>query len=144
EGRWHGDAREPQWSVEQGLMRTLGLKLGDTLRYDVSGRIVEAPITSVRTLEWDSMRVNFFVIAADGMLDGDPTSLVTAFHLPAAQAHAFTAGLVAAFPNLSVIDVDAVLAQVEAVTGRLVWVVQFVTGFALLAGLVVLYAALQS
>jgi putative ABC transport system permease protein len=144
EGRWHGDSPEPQWSVEQGLMRTLGLKMGDVLRYDIAGRIVEAPITSVRKLEWDSMRVNFFVIAADGMLDGDPTSLVSAFHLPAGSAHSFTAGLINAFPNLSVIDVAAVLAQVEEVTGKLALVVQFVFGFALLAGLVVLHAALQS
>ena len=143
-GRWHGDARDPQWSVEEGLMRTLGLQLGDVLRYDVSGHIVEGPITSVRALEWDSMRVNFFVIAAEGMLDGAPTSLVSAFHLPPAGAHEFTAGLVQTFPNLSVIDVAAVLAQVEEVTGKLALIVQFVFGFALLAGLVVLYAALQA
>ncbi|MDX5364733.1 MAG: FtsX-like permease family protein [Pseudazoarcus pumilus] len=144
EGRWHGESAEPQWSVEQGLMRTLGLKLGDVLRYDIAGRLVEGPITSVRKLEWDSMRVNFFVIAADGMLDGDPTSLVSAFHLSASDAHDFTASLINAFPNLSVIDVAAVLAQVEEITGKLVLIVQFVFGFALLAGLVVLYAALQS
>src|SRR5690606_5046302 len=122
----------------------LGLKLGDVLRYDVSGRVVEGPITSVRALEWDSMRVNFFVIAAEGMLDGAPTSLVSAFHLPPAGAQEFTAGLVQTCPNLSVIDVAAVLAQVEEVTGKLALIVQFVFGFALLAGLVVLYAALQA
>ncbi|MDX5445664.1 MAG: FtsX-like permease family protein [Zoogloeaceae bacterium] len=144
EGRWHGDSAEPQWSVEEGLMRTLGLKLGDALRYDIAGRIVEAPITSVRKLDWDSMRVNFFVIAADGMLDGDPTSLVSAFHLSTEKAHSFTASLVNAFPNLSVIDVAAVLAQVREVTDKLALIVQFVFGFALLAGLVVLHAALQS
>lgn len=143
-GRWHGDSREPQWSVEEGLMRTLGLAMGDVLRFDISGRIVEAPITSVRKLDWDSMRVNFFVIAAEGMLDGDPASLVTSFHLPESNAHAFTAGLVNTFPNLSVIDVAAVLAQVQEVTGKLSLIVQFVFGFALLAGLVVLHAALQS
>lgn len=144
EGRWHGESAEPQWSVEQGLMRTLGLKLGDMLRYDIAGRLVEGPITSVRKLDWDSMRVNFFVIAADGMLDGDPTSLVSAFYLAEADAHGFTASLINAFPNLSVIDVAAVLAQVEEITGKLILIVQFVFGFALLAGLVVLYAALQA
>ncbi|MBA4741806.1 MAG: FtsX-like permease family protein, partial [Azoarcus sp.] len=92
----------------------------------------------------DSMRVNFFVVAAPGMLDGDPTSLVSAFHLPEEGAYEFTTGLVRAFPNLSVIDVAAVLAQVEAITAKLSLIVQFVFGFALLAGLIVLYAALQS
>jgi putative ABC transport system permease protein len=143
EGRWHGEARTPQFSVEAGLAETFGLKVGDRVRFDVSGRQVEAPITSVRALEWDSMRVNFFFIAAEGMLEHDPASLVTAFH-QAPGSHGFTTSLIGAFPNLSVIDVAAVIAQVQAVTDKLVLVVQFVFGFALLAGLVVLYAALQS
>ncbi|HRP97415.1 MAG TPA: FtsX-like permease family protein, partial [Rhodocyclaceae bacterium] len=143
DGRWHGDARTPQFSVEAGLAETFGLKVGDRVRFNVSGRLVEAPITSVRALEWDSMRVNFFFIAAEGMLERDPASLVTAFH-QAPHEHAFTTALITAFPNLSVIDVAAVIAQVQAITEKLVLVVQFVFGFALLAGLVVLYAALQS
>jgi putative ABC transport system permease protein len=143
DGRWHGEARTPQFSVEAGLAETFGLKVGDRVRFDVSGRFVEAPITSVRALEWDSMRVNFFFIAAEGMLEHDPASLVTAFH-QAPHEHGFTTSLIGAFPNLSVIDVAAVIAQVQAVTDKLVLLVQFVFGFALLAGLVVLHAALQS
>ena len=142
-GRWHGADRTPQFSIEKGLLETFGLQLGDRVRFDIAGRLVEAPITSVRELEWDSMRVNFFFIAAEGMLDNDPASLVTAFHLPPGE-HAFTTGLINSFPNLSVIDVAAVVAQVQAVTDKLVLIVQFVFGFAVLAGLTVLYAALQS
>ncbi len=143
-GRWHGaDPEAPQFSIEIGLARTFGLKLGDTVRFDVSGRAVEAPITSVRELDWDSMRVNFFFIAAPGMLEESPASLVTSFHQPP-DSHAFTTALVNAFPNLSVIDVAAVLAQVQSVTDKLVLIVQFVFAFALAAGIVVLYAALQS
>ena len=142
-GRWHGSDTTPQFSIEKGLLETFRLQLGDRVRFDIAGRSVEAPITSVRELEWDSMRVNFFFIAAEGMLENDPASLVTAFHLPAGE-HVFTTGLINRFPNLSIIDVAAVMAQVQAVTDRLVLIVQFVFGFALLAGLVVLYAALQS
>ena len=143
QGQWHGNDRTPQFSIEKGLLETFQLQLGDRVRFDIAGRSVEAPITSVRELDWDSMRVNFFFIAAEGMLEGDPASLVTAFHLPPGE-HVFTTGLINRFPNLSVIDVAAVIAQVQAVTDRLVLIVQFVFGFALLAGLVVLYAALQS
>lgn len=142
-GRWHGEDRTPQFSVEQGLAQTFGLKLGDRVRFDVAGREVEAPITSVRRLDWDSMRVNFFFIASEGLLDDGSASLITSFHLPA-SAHDFTARLISAFPNLSVIDVTAVLAQVRSMTDRLIVIVQFVFGFAVLAGLVVLYAALQA
>jgi putative ABC transport system permease protein len=142
-GDWHGGDRTPQFSVEKGLADTFGLEVGDRVRFDVAGRLVEAPITSVRKLEWDSMRVNFFFIAAEGMLENDPASLITSFHLPP-QAHEFTTALANRFPNLSVIDIAAVIAQVEAMTDKLIVIVQFVFGFAVLAGLVVLYAALQA
>lgn len=142
-GRWHGDASEPQFSVEAGLAETFGLKLGDRVAFEIGGRTVEAPLTSVRTLDWNSMRVNFFFIAAEGMLESDPASLITSFNLPP-QQHDFTAALVNQFPNLSVIDIGAVIAQVRSVTDRLIVVVQFIFVFAVLAGLVVLYAALQS
>lgn len=143
DGRWHASDDMPQFSVEQGLARTFGLKVGDRVRFDIAGRFVEAPITSVRELDWDSMRVNFFFIAAPGMLEDDPASLITSFRLPEHE-HGLTAELINRFPNLTVIDVGAVIAQVRSLTDRLIMIVQFVFGFAVLAGFVVLYAALQS
>ena len=142
-GRWHGAAAEPQFSVEAGLAQTFGLKVGDRVAFEIAGQRVEAPITSVRKLDWDSMRVNFFFIASDGVLESYPASLITSFHLPPGN-HDFTTRLVAQFPNLTVIDIAAVIAQVQAMTDKLIVIVQFVFGFAVLAGLVVLYAALQA
>ncbi|MDX9886446.1 ABC transporter permease [Thauera sp.] len=142
-GRWHGAAAEPQFSVEAGLAQTFGLKVGDRVAFEIAGQRVEAPITSVRKLDWDSMRVNFFFIASDGVLENYPASLITSFHLPPGN-HDFTTRLVGAFPNLTVIDIAAVIAQVQAMTDKLIVIVQFVFGFAVLAGLVVLYAALQA
>jgi putative ABC transport system permease protein len=143
-GAWHGTDRTPQFSIEAGLAQTFGLGVGDVVRFEIAGRSVEAPITSVRGLAWDSMRVNFFFIAAAGMLENDPATLVTAYRDDTDAEQRFTAGLVSAFPNLTVIDVGAVIALVQSVTDKLILVVQFVFGFALLAGLVVLYAALQA
>jgi len=142
-GRWHGESHEPQFSVEAGLAKTFGLKVGDRVMFDIHGRWVSAPITSVRELDWDSMQVNFFFIAADGMLEQDPASLITSFHLGEGQG-AFVTRLVNRFPNLTVIDVGAVIEQIRSVTDRLMLVVQFVFVFAVIAGLVVLYAALQA
>lgn len=142
-GHWHGDTRTPQFSVEQGLAERFGLKVGDVVRFDIAGETVEGPITSVRKLDWDSMRVNFFFIASPGVLEGYPTSLITSFHLPPSRGD-FTATLVNRFPNLTVIDVTAVLAQIQSMMDKLVLVVEFVFGFALVAGVVVLYAALQA
>ncbi|NMG47054.1 FtsX-like permease family protein [Azoarcus communis] len=142
-GRWHGEAGAPGFSVEKGLAETFSLKVGDRVTFEIAGQQIEAPITSVRALEWDSMRVNFFFIASPGLLESAPASLITSFHLPSGE-HAFTTRLVNQFPNLSVIDIGAVLAQVQAMTDKLIVIVQLVFGFAVLAGLVVLYAALQS
>ncbi|NMG31081.1 ABC transporter permease [Aromatoleum evansii] len=142
-GRWHGTDTAAQFSVERGLAETFSLKVGDRVRFNVAGRLVEAPITSIRDLKWDSMRVNFFFIASPGLLEGDPASLITSFRLsPGDQG--FPTDLVRQFPNLSVIDIDAVIAQMRAMTDKLIVIVESVFAFALLSGFLVLFSALQS
>jgi predicted lysophospholipase L1 biosynthesis ABC-type transport system permease subunit len=96
-GRWFAaqDAGVPQFSVEQGLADTLKLKLNDVLAYDIAGRRLEAKITSLRKLDWDSMRVNFFVVTPPGVLEPFPTSYITSFHLPQ-DKEGFVGELVAA------------------------------------------------
>jgi putative ABC transport system permease protein len=143
DGRWHGATRAAEFSVEQGLAETLSLKLGDRLIYDIAGNRVEAVITSMRKLDWDSMRVNFFVMSPPGVLENFPVSYITSFHLPAEQAGAIPE-LVRAFPNLTVIDVAALVRQLHATIDQVARAVQLVFGFAVLAGLAVLYAALQA
>ena len=144
-GRWFAaeDAGRAQFSVEQGLADTLKLGLGDRLRYEIAGQRLEAKITSLRKLEWDSMRVNFFVVTPPGVLEPFPASYITAFHLPPDRA-GFVGQLVAAHPNLTVIDVASVLRQFQLVMDQLAQAVQFVFAFSLVAGLAVLYAALES
>jgi putative ABC transport system permease protein len=144
-GRWFSaqDAGTPQFSVEQGLADTLKLKQGDVLAYDIAGRRLEAKITSLRKLDWDSMRVNFFVVTPPGVLDPFPTSYITSFHLPQDKA-GFVGELVSAHPNLTVIDVASILRQFQSVMDQLALAVQFVFAFSLIAGLAVLYAALES
>ena len=143
QGQWHGESTQPQWSVEKGFAETFKLKLGDVVRFDIAGTPAEAPITSIRRLDWNSMRVNFFFIASPGLLNTQLGSLITSFHLPVHQA-SFTAKLVETYPNLTVIDVTAILAQLKDMVDKLSFIVQLIFGFALIAGGVVLYAALQS
>ncbi|HNQ57925.1 MAG TPA: FtsX-like permease family protein [Candidatus Desulfobacillus denitrificans] len=144
-GRWFAaqDAGTPQFSVEQGLADTLKLKLHDVLTYEIAGRRLEAEITSLRKLDWDSMRVNFFVVTPPGVLEPFPTSYITSFHLPQERA-GFVGELVAAHPNLTVIDVASILRQLQSVMDQLARAVQFVFAFSLVAGLAVLFAALES
>ncbi|MBS3917044.1 MAG: FtsX-like permease family protein [Sulfuritalea sp.] len=144
-GRWFTatDTGRPQFSVEQGLADTLKLKMGDILAYDIAGRRLEAEITSLRKLDWDSMRVNFFVVTPPGVLEPFPTSYITSFHLPPDKA-GFVGELLAEHPNLTVIDVATILRQFQTVMDQLARAVQFVFFFSLIAGLAVLYAALES
>ncbi|QSX77071.1 ABC transporter permease [Agrilutibacter solisilvae] len=141
---WQGQAHPaPQFSVEEDFAESLDWKVGDRIAFDVAGRRVEAPITSLRSVDWESFRPNFFVVASPGTLDGLPASHITAVSVPASRPR-FTAELVARYPNLSVIDVEAVLQQVRATGDQVSTVVQVVFWFSFAAGLLVLMAAISA
>ena len=144
-GRWWDadGAGKDQLSVEDGIAQTLGMKLGDRLTYDVAGSQFEATITSLRKVEWDTFKANFFVIAPPQLLRGYPVSYMTSLHVPAGQA-AVLNQLVRDFPNLVVVDVAQIMAQVQKMMDQVAGAVQFVFLFTLAAGLVVLYAAIAS
>ncbi|NRR30107.1 FtsX-like permease family protein [Oxalobacteraceae bacterium] len=142
-GSWYADKEgAPEASVEAGIAKTLGLKLGDSLRFDIAGQLVEARITSLRKLEWGSMRVNFFVIINPRAMAETPQTWITAFHLPSGQGEAMNA-LTRSYPNLTVIDVGGLLRQIQAVLDQVVTAVEFLFAFTLASGVLVLYAALM-
>ena len=128
-------------SVEFGIAERLGIKRGDRLEFIVAGRSFSAPVTSIRKLDWDSMRPNFFFIATPRLLADFPASYVASFHAPAGDT-GLTLRLSRAFPNITVIDVSFILRQVQIVMDQLIGAVQLVFLFALGAGVLVLYAAL--
>ncbi|MCW5580804.1 MAG: FtsX-like permease family protein [Luteimonas sp.] len=140
---WTGTPAAPELSVEEAFAAGLGWKVGDRIAFDIAGRRFEAPITSLRSVEWESFQPNFFVLASPGALDGYPASHITAVQVPPSLPR-FTAELVQRFPNLSVIDVDAVLAQVRSTADQVSTVVQVVFWFSLLAGVLVLLAAVSA
>ncbi len=146
-GRWV--AEEPGGlSVETGLADTFGVKLGDTMRFDIAGQPVEARVTSLRKVDWASMRVNFFVLFPNAMLDNMPISYIAAFKAPTAggpkAAAEFDNALIRQFPNLTNIDVSASIAQIQGVLEQVVGAVEFLFVFTLAAGLVVLFAAVTA
>ncbi len=139
-GRWYDDSK-PEASVEEGLAKTLNLKLGDRLTFDIGGQSVEAPVTSLRKLEWGSMRVNFFVILNPKAMADMPQTWITAFKLPA-EKDGVVNRLVQDFPNLTVVDIGSVVKQIQDVIDQVVTAVEFLFLFTLTSGLLVLYAAL--
>ena len=144
-GQWwgRGDTGNPVLSVEEGIAKTVGIKVGDTLTYDVAGSPFTASVTSIRRVDWDSFRVNFFVVTPPGVLDDYPSSYITSFHLPPKKADLMN-HLIKSFPNFLVIDVASIIDQVQRVMDQVSRAVEFVFLFTLLAGFAVLYAAIAS
>jgi putative ABC transport system permease protein len=139
-GRWF-DANENALSVEEGIARRLGWKLGDELTWTVGAERFTAKITSLRKLRWDSMKVNFFVVAPPAVLEGMPASFISAFRLEP-EAQDVVSELAQRFPNVTLIDAAAAVRQAQSVIDQLINAIQVVFLFALAAGLLVLYSAL--
>ncbi len=150
-GRWTPD-EAGAISVEEGIAKTLGLKLGDSMRFDMGGQLIEAKITSLRKVDWGSMRVNFFVMFPIATLTDVPVSYISAFRAPEPRAQVpgqgrqlnFDNELVKAFPNITNVDMSSTLAQVQRVLDQVIRAVEFLFGFTLAAGLVVLFAAITA
>ena len=140
-GHWT-DNEKGALSVEEGLAKTLGLKLGDTMRFDLGGIVVEGKITSLRKVDWSSMRVNFFVLFPTSSVPDAPVSYIAAFRAPATPG--FDNAMSRDFPNITSIDVSASIAQIQNVLDQVVRAVEFLFGFTLAAGLVVLFAAVSA
>lgn len=140
-GRWTAEEADGL-SVEEGLAQTLNLKLGDTLRFDIGGQQAERRITSLRKVDWGSFRVNFFVLFPVSALPELPVTYISAFRAPATKG--FDNALAREFPNITDIDVSASIAQVQQVLDQVIRAVEFLFGFTLVAGLVVLFAAVSA
>ncbi|HRP28382.1 MAG TPA: ABC transporter permease [Burkholderiaceae bacterium] len=140
-GRWQSEEADAL-SVEEGLALELGLKLGDRLRFDIAGVPVEGRITSLRKVDWASMRVNFFVMFPRARMPGVPTTFIAAFRAP--RTAGFDNALSREFPNVTNVDVSATLGQVQSVLDQVIRAIEFLFGFTLATGLVVLFAAVSA
>ncbi|MBS3018975.1 hypothetical protein DJFAAGMI_01714 [Comamonas sp. PE63] len=137
-GRWQA-GEQGAISMEEGIAKTLGLKLGDTLRFDIGGEESEARITSLRKVDWSSMRANFFVIYPVQHLENVAVTYLAAYRAP--DIKGFDNALVNEFPNITNVDLSSTLAQVQQVMDQVIRAVEFLFGFTLVAGLVVLFAS---
>lgn len=143
QGSWWqpNDTGKPFLSLEQDIAAALNIKLGDTLTYDIAGSQITLTVTSIRKVEWDSMRANFFAITPLDTLKDYPTSYMSAFYLPKNHDDALN-HLVQKFPNFTMIDVAHLMNQVRNIMHKLALATGFVFMFCVIAGLIVLYAAL--
>lgn len=138
---WTADAPQPQISLEQDWARELGVGLGTRLTFEVSGQQVTGTVTSLREVNWESLRSNFFVLFSPGALDTLPATYLTAYRIDPAHANDLLRTLVQRFPNLTVIDLDAMTATLQGLVAQLSRATGFLALFTLAAGLAVLLAA---
>ncbi len=144
-GRWFtaDDVGKPLVSVSTEYQESLGLKLGDTLSFDIAGEAYEAKIASFRNVKWDSLQPNFFLVFPPGLLDATAGTFMTSARYAPDKASAI-ADLVHRFPSVSVFDMEDLLAQLRSIIDKAVLAVQGVFLFTLAAGLTVLLAAVQA
>ncbi|MFN3629999.1 MAG: ABC transporter permease, partial [Casimicrobiaceae bacterium] len=142
-GAWLTPASDNEMSLEEGIAKTLGLALGDRATFDAAGRAFTVKVTSLRKVDWDSFRVNFFVLLPERMLADLPKSYITAFHLPADDVKTLSE-IVGIAPNVLAIDVSEVMQRVRSIVTQVASALEFVFGFTLLAGLLTLYTAVVS
>ena len=140
-GKWV-DNEAGAVSVEESIAATLGLKLGDSVTFDIGGIQVVSKISSIRKVDWGSMRANFYVIYPVASLPDVPTTFMSAFKAPAVKG--FDNALVRQFPNITTVDLSVTLAQIQRVLDQVIGAVEFLFGFTLAAGLVVLFAAVTA
>ncbi|CAN7352353.1 ABC transporter permease [Acidovorax sp. LjRoot117] len=140
-GRWTA-GEEGAISVEEGIAETLGLKMGDRLQFDMGGVLNEARITSLRKVDWGSMRANFFVMYPVASVKDVPVTYLAAYRAP--EVHGFDNALVRQFPNITNVDMAATINQVQRVLDQVIRAVEFLFAFTLAAGLVVLFAAVTA
>lgn len=140
-GRWT-DNEAGAVSVEEGIAQTLGLKLGDRVLFDIGGVQNEARITSLRKVDWGSMRANFFVMYPVQQLEGVAVTYLAAYRAPDTQG--FDNALVRQFPNITNVDMASTINQVQRVLDQVIRAVEFLFAFTLAAGLVVLFAAVTA
>ena len=140
---WEPDSDAAEVSVEKMWVEMFGIDVGDTLTVGIGEQSYDLRVTSLREANWDSFRVNFFLLLNANAMQGAPHNLIASFHLPAGRASALQQ-LTRDHPNVSLIDIDAILGRVREVMERVAEAVQLVLAFSLAAGVLVLIAALQA
>ena len=141
-GRWQAEEADGV-SVEEGIAQALGLKLGDLLGFEIAGQTHEARVTSLRKVDWASMRANFFMLFPVSKMPELPMTYMAAFKSPQGVP-GFENAMVNEFPNITSVDMRSTLAQVQRVMDQVIRAVEFLFVFTLAAGLLVLLAAVSA
>ncbi|MGR9052023.1 MAG: ABC transporter permease, partial [Gammaproteobacteria bacterium] len=143
DGEWWSGDKPGQVSVEQKLAESLKVEVGDVLTFSVGSQSFDAVVTSIRSLHWDTMKPNFYMIFSPGTLDGFAYTFLASLYLPETEKH-FINTWVKKFPGITVLEVDTILKQFKAILTQLTEAIDYLLYFALAAGFTVLFSAVLS
>jgi putative ABC transport system permease protein len=144
EGRLWGDKDKPEVSVEAEFAEELGVSLGSTLEFDIQGVPLELHATSMRTVDWRTFGINFFLIVEPGVLDQAPQHRIATTWLPPDREQQIQDLLATSFPNVTLLKIRELLEKLAQVMERLATGVRFVGAFTVLAGIVILGGAVSA
>ncbi|MGR9105887.1 MAG: ABC transporter permease [Gammaproteobacteria bacterium] len=142
-GHWWTAGEAARVSLEESLAESLGAKIGDSMTFSIGSREIQVSVGSIRSVQWDTLNPNFYLILSPGTLDGFPSTYITSFYLPDAKKNLLNQ-LVRQFPSVSLLEVALIIEQIQTILGQVAVAVEFVLVFALLAGVVVLFAAVYA
>ena len=144
EGIWWGEESEPGYvSIEQEYAEWLDLELGDRLEFEVNQQIVSAEVSSFRSVRWDNMQPNFFIIFSPGTIDHlGATFLSTA--LMEREQKILLNDLVRLFPTVVVIEIDALIEQIQTIIIQVTSAIELISILVLLCGALVLVACVNA
>lgn len=144
-GDWwqDGDAALSRVSVEEEFAEDLEINIGDELSFDIGGQAVTAEVASIRSVQWDSMAPNFYIIFSGPILDGAGAAYLTSFYLSPEQKP-MLAELMRQYPTVTLIEVDAIISQIQSIVGQVTVAVEFILALVLVAGFIVLLASVQA
>lgn len=144
-GEWWPEdySGEPLVSLERDLARGNNLETGDELVFDIQGRELQARVANIRTVSWDSMRPNFYIIFSPGALEDFPSTFMTSFHL-SEDNKLFLNELLGKYPTMTVIEVDAIIEQIQRIIQQVTMAIELVLALIMIAGGLVLLASIQA
>ena len=140
---WPADSEEALISLEDEYAHQFGLSVGDELAFDIGGLPVTARIANLRSVRWDTLQPNFFIIFSRAGLAPFPTTHMTSFRLPPERKR-FLNELLSAHPTITVIEVDAIVKQIQRIIARVTQAIELVLALVLGAGALVLVASIQA
>ena len=132
-------------SISDNFARDAKVKVGDKLSFNVQGVIMNTVVSSIRTVDWGRMQLNFSIVFPIGVLEKAPQFTVLTTNVPDENASAkLQKELVRLFPNVSILDIRQILVVVEGLLNKISWIINFMAFFSILTGIIVLMGAVRT